>query len=387
MPGDRLTDAAAQRARRRLERHLRRTGWWEAGVSPPEIVAAERGAVLRLRVRSGPRYRLELAGIELSGALEQDALPFLRGDEPFSGEAEDAALAVRRFLQRKRHLLASASAAVTDDGGVRTLRVKATPGPKLSIKRVSFPGLTAVPEAELMERVGVRERGLVPWGREPVDDTTLAADGASVLAVLRRHGYAEAAVETPRVSAVGRSFHVELPVVEGPRHTVAAIDVTGLPADFTAPTLPLKSGGPWSSVAAQESANTLAGALRDAAYLDAWIESSHTCAEASCRVTLTAHPGERTEVQRVVVSGLGRTKVRDRDQARAPADAGAARHHRPARRAAPAAQARPLPAGDAAPHPRPGERRIAGVRDRRRGGAHPLDLVRRRLGLASRRAA
>ena len=308
--GDRLTDAAAQRARRRLERHLRRSGWWEAGVSPPEVVAAERGAVLRLQVRSGPRYRLELVGIERSGALEQDALPFLRGGEPFSGEAEDAALAVRRFLQRKRHLLASASAAVTDDGGVRTLRVKATPGPRLPIKRVSFPGLTAVPEAELMERVGVRERGLVPWGREPVDDTTLAADGASVLAVLRRHGYAEAAVETPRVSAVGRSFHVELPVVEGPRHAVAAIDVAGLPADFTPPDLPLKAGGPWSSASAQESANTLAGALRDAAYLDAWIESSHTCAEASCRVTLTAHPGERTEVQRVVVSGLGRTKVR-----------------------------------------------------------------------------
>jgi outer membrane protein insertion porin family len=307
--GDRLTDAAAQRARRRLERHLRRAGWWEAGVSPPDIVRSASGAVLHLQVRAGARYRLELEGIERSGALEQDALPFLRGGEPFSGAAEDAALAVRRFLQRKRHLLASASATVTEDGEVRTLRVKATPGPKLPIKRVSFPGLSAVPEAELLERVGVRERGLVPWGREPVDDTTLAADGASVLAVLRRHGYAEAAVETPRVSTVGRSFHVELPVVEGPRHTVEAIDVAGFPAGFTPPPLPLTAGGAWSSVAAQESANMLAGALRDAAFLDAWVESSHTCAEARCRVALTAHPGEPTEVERVVVSGLGRTKV------------------------------------------------------------------------------
>jgi outer membrane protein insertion porin family len=308
-PGDRLTDAAAQRARRRLEGHLRRQGWWEAGVSPPVVIATGGGAVLRLRVRPGSRYRLELEGVERSGALEQDALPFLRGEEPFSGDAEEAALAVRRFLQRRRHLLASASASVTEDGAARLLRVRATPGPRLQIGEVTFPGLTAVPADEIRERVGVRERGLVPWGREPVDDTTLAADGASLLAVLRRHGYADAAIETPRIAVVGRSFRVELPVVEGPRYTVESLDVTGLPAGLPAPALPLAVGGPWGAVAAQESADALAGALRDAAYLDAWVESSHTCGGQQCRVMLAAHPGAATAVQRVVVAGLGRTRA------------------------------------------------------------------------------
>jgi outer membrane protein assembly factor BamA len=306
--GDRLSDVAVQRARRRLEGRLRREGWWEAAVSPPEVAAGDGGATLRLKVRPGPRYRLELDGVERSGALEDEALPFLAGEEPFSGEPADAALAVRRYLQRRRHLLASASARVDDDASVRVLRVNAHSGPRLHIREVSFPGLTALPAGELEERIGVRRRGLVPWGREPVDDSTLAADGASMLAVLRRRGFAEAAVGTPRITQVGRGFHVELPVVEGPPHTVESVDVAGLPPGFATPALPLAVGGPWSATAAQEAADALAGALRDAAYLDAWVDSSHACTDAHCRVTLTAHPGAVTEVARLVVAGIGRTR-------------------------------------------------------------------------------
>jgi outer membrane protein insertion porin family len=306
--GKRLTDAAAQRARRRLEEHLRREGWWQAIVASPEIVPGEGGAVVRLRARPGVRYRLELTGVKRTKALDREALPFLRGEEAFSGDPDDAASSVRRFLQRKKHLLAAASATVSEASGATLLRIEVSPGPKLPITKVGFPGLETVEAGKASEKVGVRTRNLMPWGREPVDDSTLAADAASVLAILRSSGFAEARVESPSIQVVDRGFHVAIPVVEGPRHTVAAVEVKGLPAGFETPALAIVAQGGWSVGAEQEAQGALAGALRDAAFLDAWVENAHTCAEARCTVTLTAHPGERTELGQLVVAGLGRTK-------------------------------------------------------------------------------
>lgn len=306
--GKRLTDAAAQRARRRLEEHLRREGWWQAIVATPEIAPGERGAFVRLRARPGVRYRLELTGVKRTKALDREALLFLSGEEAFSGDPDDAASAVRRFLQRGKHLLAAASATVSEARGATLLRIEVSPGPKLPITKVGFPGLETVAPGKASEKVGVRTRNLMPWGREPVDDSTLAADAASVLAILRSAGFAEARVESPRVQVVGRGFHVEIPVVEGPRHTIAALEVKGLPAGFEPPALAITAEGAWSASAEEEAQGAIAGALRDAAYLDAWVESAHTCAEARCTVTLTAHPGDRTELGRLVVAGLGRTR-------------------------------------------------------------------------------
>jgi outer membrane protein insertion porin family len=306
--GKRISDATAQRARRRLEAHLRRGGWWQATVASPEIVPGEGGSVVRLRARPGVRYRLELVGVKRSDAFDEKALPFLAGEEAFSGDPNDAASAVRRFLQRKKHLLATASATLSETREVTRLRIDVRLGPKLPITKVGFPGLQTVAPGKASEGVGVRKRNLTPWGREPVDDTTLAADAASVLAILRSEGFAEARVESPRIQVVDRGFHVDIPVVEGPRHTVAAVEVKGLPAGFKAPTLALAATGAWSASAEAEAQGALVGALRDAAFLDAWVESAHTCADARCTVTLTAHPGERTTVGRLIVAGLGRTR-------------------------------------------------------------------------------
>lgn len=307
-PGRRLKTSVRDRARRRLEQHLREQGWWEARALPPEVEPAGDGVRVLIHVRPGPRYRLELSGVERSRALEQEALPFLRGDEAFGGDAAEAAEAVRRFLQRRRWLLATASAELVEADGASVLRLTAVPGPKQHIKEVRFPGAATLNAGDLGKRVGVQPRGLVPWGREPVDDGTLAADAASVLAVARRAGLAQATVEPPRVLVEGSRFVVEVPVHEGIRHAVSGVRVDGWPADLAAPKPALAAGSAWSLAAEADACDALAATLRDAAYLDARVESSHECADGRCAVVFAAHAGERTVLDRVVVAGLARTR-------------------------------------------------------------------------------
>jgi outer membrane protein insertion porin family len=307
-PGRRLKTSVRERARRRLEQHLREQGWWEARALPPEIEPAGGGARVLMRVRPGSRYRLELSGVERSRALEQEALPFLRGDEAFGGDAGEAAEAVRRFLQRRRYLQATASAELVDDDGASVLRLTAVPGPKQHIREVRFPGAATLNAADLGKRVGVQARGLVPWGREPVDDETLAADAASVLAVARRAGLAQATVDRPRVIVEGKKFVVELPVHAGLRHVVAGVRVNGWPAGVTAPEPALAGGTAWSLAAEADACDALAATLRDAAYLDAWVESRHECADGRCSVDFAVHAGDRTVLDRVVVAGIARTR-------------------------------------------------------------------------------
>jgi outer membrane protein insertion porin family len=296
-------------ARRRLEAYLRRAGWWEARVAPPEVADQAGVAEVRLDAKPGPRYRLDLTGVERSRAFDTEALPFLRGGEAFSGDPAEAADAVRQFLQRRRHLLASVSGTITDEHGTSVLHIDAQPGPKHQIKRVLFPGAVDPSPDQLRERVGAKRKNIVPWGREAVDSGTLAADASSVLAMMRRAGLADAKVDTPRVIEAGNGFEVEFPVTEGVRYTVASVRIENLPAGFPQPKPPLTAGAPWSEAAEQDASDAIGAALHDAAYLDAAVDSTHACREARCEVVITATPRERTVLDRLVVAGLARTRI------------------------------------------------------------------------------
>jgi outer membrane protein insertion porin family len=306
-PGDKVRTQKIDRARRALEAYLRREGWWEARVAAPQLTGSAQGAAVSLETIPGPRYRLELTGIERSRALDSEAMPFLRGGEPFAGDAAETAEAVRRFLQRKRYLLASVSGTLGDADGVSLLRIAARPGPRKQIKEVRFPGAVDPSPVTLRERVGAKKKGFVPWGRESVDDGTLASDASSVLALLRRAGLAEAKVGTPLLSEAMGGFVIDFPVSEGTRYAVASLRVEGLPAGVRQPKLPLPIGGPWSEVAEQDACDAIGAALHDAAYLDAEVDSTRDCRSGRCDVVITATAGERTVLDRLVVAGLART--------------------------------------------------------------------------------
>jgi len=307
--GDRLTTAKIEQARRRLERQLERRGYWEAEVDRPTVSQQVTGAQVNMKVRPGPRYELKLVGIKRNKALEQEALPFLRGDERFNPAlTEMVTTRLQQFLQRQGYLLARASVEVRQDGDQSVLDIRVTPGPKLKVIAVRFPGLASVPVKTIKERIGVHPGGESLLGGEPVDDESLAADQASILGTLRENGLADARVDPPRIVREGEAAAVEFPIVEGQRRVVGKIAIAGVPPDIKVPTLPIRSGGPWSATAEEQARDLVTAAMQDAGYPDATVMSEHECQAGSCDIALTATAGEKAVVGRVVVAGLSKTR-------------------------------------------------------------------------------
>jgi outer membrane protein insertion porin family len=310
-PGQRLTTANLEVARRRLAAYLRREGFWDAEVESPAVSQGAEGASVRFEARRGPHYELELEGLKRSKSLEVEALPFLRGEETFNEAAVDTVVErVRIFLQQDGRLLARVQGEVLEKGRDRVLHLKVEAGPRTPILAVRFPGLHSLPEKDLRQRVGAHPGRFWRWGSESVDDETLEADTSSVLAVLRAAGFADARVEAPRIVPSGDKVVVEFPIEEGARRLVRDVVVEGVPADVKAPVLPIKKDGPWSQGLEEEARATLEVAIQDAGYPDARVGTSHACEEQSCSVTLRAEPGTHAVVGRVVVAGLERTSPR-----------------------------------------------------------------------------
>jgi len=309
--GQRLTTANLEGARRRLAAYLRREGYWEAEVASPTVSGGTDGATVTLEAHAGPHYELELGDLKRTKSLEQQALPFLRGEETFNEAAVDVvAERVRMFLQQDGRLLAKVQGEVIQKGNDRVLRLQVDPGDRTPIAAVRFPGLHSLPEKELRQRVGARTGRFWRWGGELVDGETLEADASSVLAMLRSAGFADARVDAPRIVPSGHDVVIEFPVEEGVQTLVSALTVEGVPVDVKPPALPVVKGGPWSQGAEEQAATLIEAAITNAGYPDARVSGSHTCEEHSCLVTFVAQPGERVVVGRIVVAGLARTSPR-----------------------------------------------------------------------------
>ena len=296
-------------ARRRLAEHLRRDGYWEAEVEPPELLPRADGVGLLLRATRGPRYRLEAEGIKPDKALAREALLFLSGEEPFEEIALDAYVRrTRLFLQRQGRLLADVAMEVREGEGERVLRLVARRTGKVRINEVRLLGELPVPAGELSAKIGVHEGGrLRRLTAEPVDEDTLADDADSLVATLRELGYADARVAPARIVEAGGGVAIEFDVDHGARTLTGAVEVTGLPPAVEVPGLPLVTGGPWSAAALADSRAALATALDNAGYLGGEITETHECAEQRCDVRFEARPGTLITIDRVVISGLGRT--------------------------------------------------------------------------------
>ncbi|HUK13232.1 MAG TPA: BamA/TamA family outer membrane protein [Thermoanaerobaculaceae bacterium] len=309
-PGQRLTSASLESARKRLATRLRRDGYWEAEVDSPVVSEDARGATLTFGVVRGPAFTLALEGVKRTRSFEEDALPFVRGEEAFNESGLDLVEdRVRATLQQQGRLLVEAKAEVSGAGDARVLHLKVKPGPMTPIVAVRFPGAVSVPAKELRERVGARVGHYWRWGGEPVDDESLAADAASLLGTLRTAGFADAKVGTPRVLAEGGGVAVEFPVEEGQRRTVAHLDTPGVPDKVKPPKLPLAPGKPWSQTAEEQARSALEAAIQEAGFPDATVAAAHTCdAEGACDVTLRAEPGSPAVLGRVVAAGLFATR-------------------------------------------------------------------------------
>lgn len=148
----------------------------------------------------------------------------------------------------------------------------------------------------------------------PWVDADVAAARASVLQGLVEKGHARADVRTVARGTPDQASLV-FQISQGPAFRIEKVDLVGFPdvkADDTgrATELLTRPGRPFRRTAVLADRLTLLTRLRDLGFLDAIVEPAVDFADETglARVTFRASPGPRISVDRIVLSGISRTK-------------------------------------------------------------------------------
>jgi len=213
-----------QQARRSLLASYAREGYFAARVDiRTHQDPAANGRDLTIVVHSGPRARI--GTVDLRGVAGAEAAALRRSFKLDAG-GEYGERAARERVQRLEDALRKdgyfeaqlrLTRAVWDSASNRVaIEVEAERGPKY---RVEFHGVAALKESDLRDGLGFTESGVV-------DETEVATNAREIEAVYRESGYHFARV-AGSLGKNGGHRTIRFDVSEGPRVTVAAINIWG----------------------------------------------------------------------------------------------------------------------------------------------------------------
>jgi outer membrane protein assembly complex protein YaeT len=233
-------------ARSLVLKRLRRKGYYEARVET-EKHGGDGESLYEITVAKGPRYKVRNLTVTGNTVLTEAAIRKAASAyplAPYKGlwnlvydprAALDAVAAAYRASgytdARIRRL------GVVDDPAGRTvdIRLGVTEGPRRTVHKVAFSGLSTLPESEL-RRIVQTSAG------NPFDPSLPPKDRDALLAFCRSQGLLEAEIRSDiKPHAEGPDVDVIFEVREGPVHTVSALQVQS--AGKTRAALVLRTAG------------------------------------------------------------------------------------------------------------------------------------------------
>lgn len=304
-PGEPFRRAEAAEAAERMRRTLAARGHWQARVEPRESYDPGRAAMdLTFAVDPGPLTAVDPTGIP--EPFLDEIVDGIRTGRLASDAIDEAAERIENALRRRGHRQPRVRPRVEDDGrGRRLVRFDVEPGPRSLVASVKVEGLPPDVDVALATSAGT-----------VLEDATLDADAAALLAALESAGHARAHVE-PLADDAGGLTEVVFRVRPGPRTLVGSFSVRQpddapgpLAPGELAPELILRVGGPFRLEALARDRLAVLGAWRNAGFPDVEVSPEVTFGDDGTRadVVLRVVPGQRVLVGRIVVSGLGRTE-------------------------------------------------------------------------------
>jgi outer membrane protein insertion porin family len=312
--GDRYREPAVREGAAELERRLREEGFVEARteVAATEWSPADNTVRVVVAVAEGPRLRLELEGHEaIPEAVLRERLTFGLVGIVDETELRASVRRVEAAYRERGYAFATAGATFERRDDEVLVRIAVVEGPLVRVESVTFSGLVHVPEARLRERMETAPSGVLR--RRVFQEEALERDLRALTAFLASEGYAEARVGPPAVtySEDRTEASIVVPIGEGPRLRVGAVQLTGveaLPEADLRQALALAPGAPWSEHAVDQGRRVLERRYARAGYLAARVETASTRRDGEVDVAFTVQEGPRTRVGRVLVRGLIRTK-------------------------------------------------------------------------------
>lgn len=312
--GDVFDVRAVAEAVRAAEIALRSEGFLEARLEPPTATPTQEGVVITVGGAVGPRYVVDIVGNEPVRREEIESALGLEA-ERLSGPAVLLSIRARVVDLYRKYGFQDATATVTrleaERPGTAILRVRVTPGERLDIVGITFPGARALEVELLREQIfSYLEEDLPSAGLlRPVDSETANDLGFSggtggrardipapldvdpqrvfyaptyeeaidhIRELYQADGYLSARVGPARLQMVGaHRAAVVIPIDEGPRTRLERVTLSGNQALRDPEILALSRleiRGPFSHLALEETRLRIVDLYRDRGYLFVRVE-------------------------------------------------------------------------------------------------------------------
>lgn len=318
-PGDPLAPAALAAAGERL----RESGHF--AMLRLQVEPREKGAVLHVRLRPYPRIR----DIRVQGAyplFDSDIRRRMRLEvgaplaEPSLGADREALL---EFLQAEGFVdpRVTLRAEVDAARGLAVVRVDLAPGRAFHLTNIAFAGNQSLNERRLTAGLQIWRASLWPGRAGRFRTADLQADVASLAALYRREGFAEAAVQADAdQDGPSGAVRVVFRITEGPRYDVAFRGNTFLDDDDLEEVLVLVTEGNGDGDRGlQKSVRRIRARYREEGFLEARVdvreEPPAAGAPPARRLVLDITEGPRSRLAHLKIEGareVDPARLRDR---------------------------------------------------------------------------
>ena len=276
---------------------------------------------LRYRATTGPKVRVEVAGVPRSAVRRW--LPFRRRNAEYSEDAVDRAAddIVRAYQERGHYNAAVDTESHVEDGTwVTTFNVK--PGAKYQLVGVTFSGNEKISDKELAALVETSPKrgffsrilGSLFHRGSGITSTQLSDDRDAIESYYRLHGFSEAVADTPVVAANDSTgtMAVDFPVTEGPQTLVSQVAIEGNEkfGKGKLPQIQIEAGKPLNPQMYHEDVVSLQTFYADRGYTEVQVAPRIELSDdkTAANVTYVVTEGPRVSVDEVIVRGNTFTK-------------------------------------------------------------------------------
>jgi outer membrane protein insertion porin family len=290
-PGRRASPFELQEDADRLRQRLRREGHLEA-----EVGVSRDGDVAVFRLIPGPRYAWRVLGMDRPPELRRVVLGALYEEEALERGRER----LLEELRERGHPRATVGARAEPTDGGRLLVFTAEPGPRLRLGKVRFPGARVLSPGALLHAAGGPAALL----------TRPQAAVEAIRAAYRERHYLAARVELPRVREDGGRVSIEVPIQEGPPARLIRVGFEGttVPEGKLAVIAALETGGPYDFAAVEAATRRLRDHYLGLGFPAVRVRPEARAEGADVAILFKVIEGERTLVDRTVITGLSRTR-------------------------------------------------------------------------------
>ena len=299
---------------RAVEQGLHEQGFFESRVTAREPAwdRATNRVDLALQVTEGPLTQVEFAGRqELPEKSLRERLTFADSRLVDEVEVRASAEQVQRTYREAGYHFARVSGTLGGDATTRVVKLDIEEGPRVVVESIALDGATTLPASRLRDQLETRPKGLLTRGL--FVEETLARDVRGLRLYLRSQGFGAAEVGPPRTTFSDDRTRVQIviPIVEGPRRLVGAVNVKGnqaVPTELILKTIGLRPGDPWDDARVDDGRRRVEGLYQRRGYRGTDVSLTTAETAGGMSATYAVEEGESVRIGQVLISGLTATR-------------------------------------------------------------------------------